>query len=116
METLGMEKTILNIIFPFLEKVGTLWLTNHVNPAQEHLVSNVIRQKIIVGIDSLPFKITKATKVCLFLPENEYHELSLLLVFYMLKKRGISAVYLGAHTPFAELGTIASEKNPESLH
>ncbi len=115
-EKAGMEKTILNVIFPFLEKVGTLWLTNHVNPAQEHLVSNIIRQKIIVGIDSLPLKIKKSSKVCLFLPENEYHELSLLLVLFMLKKQGISAVYLGAHTPFGELETVAVKKNPGYLY
>ncbi|MGH2649085.1 MAG: MerR family transcriptional regulator, partial [Ginsengibacter sp.] len=40
----GIEKIILQIIFPFLNKLGVLWLTNRVNPAQEHLVSNIIRQ------------------------------------------------------------------------
>jgi MerR family transcriptional regulator, light-induced transcriptional regulator len=46
----GIEKTILQIIFPYLEKIGILWMTNHINPAQEHLVSNIIRQKLISGI------------------------------------------------------------------
>jgi len=32
----GIEKTITNIIFSFLERVGVLWITNHINPAQEH--------------------------------------------------------------------------------
>ncbi|MEO6541085.1 MAG: MerR family transcriptional regulator, partial [Ferruginibacter sp.] len=49
----GIEKTISQIIFPFLEKIGILWLTNHINPAQEHLVSNIIRQKLIVGIQTV---------------------------------------------------------------
>src|SRR5665647_1910195 len=35
----GIEKTIQQIIYPFLDKVGNLWLTNHINPAQERLVS-----------------------------------------------------------------------------
>ena len=48
----GIEKTIRQIIFPYLEKIGILWLTNHINPAQEHLVSNIIRQKLIVGIQT----------------------------------------------------------------
>jgi len=47
----GIEKTITEIIFPFLERVGILWITNHINPAQEHLSSNIIRQKIILGIE-----------------------------------------------------------------
>src|SRR5687767_8934980 len=47
----GIDKTISQLIFPFLEKVGILWLTDHMNVAQEHLVTNVIRQKLIVGIE-----------------------------------------------------------------
>jgi hypothetical protein len=47
----GIEKTIIRIIFPFFERIGILWQTGHINPAQEHLISNIIRQKLIVGID-----------------------------------------------------------------
>ena len=49
----GIEKAIIQILFPFLERIGILWLTNHINPAQEHLVTNIIRQKLIVGIKVL---------------------------------------------------------------
>jgi len=42
----GIEKIINEIVFPFLEKIGILWLTNNINPAQEHLVTYIIRQKI----------------------------------------------------------------------
>ena len=31
----GIEKTVIHIIFPFLEKIGLLWVTGHINPAQE---------------------------------------------------------------------------------
>jgi MerR family transcriptional regulator, light-induced transcriptional regulator len=114
--TSGIEKTILQIIFPFLNKVGNLWLTNHINPAQEHLVSNVIRQKIIAGIDSLPAKTTSFSKVCLFLPEGEYHELSILFVAFLLKKKGIPCIYLGASVPFKELKTVTLIKKPDYLY
>ncbi len=116
LNTFGTEKMVLKIIFPFLEKVGALWVTNHVNPAQEHLVSNVIRQKIIVGIDSLPFKKTSSKKVCLFLPAGEYHEIALLLVAYLLKKNGIKTIYLGAHTPFTELETVIEHHKPNYIY
>jgi DNA-binding transcriptional MerR regulator len=112
----GIEKTILQIIFPFLDKVGILWLTNHINPAQERLVSNIVRQKIIVGIDSLPKKITSAATVCLFLPEGEYHELSLLYVAFLLKKKGIPVIYLGTNIPFSELKSVTSVKKPSYLY
>ncbi|MFX9042642.1 B12-binding domain-containing protein, partial [Acinetobacter baumannii] len=63
----GIESTIMHIIFPFLERIGILWQTNHINPAQEHFVTNIIRQKIIVGIDKLqPTEVLSKT-ILLFL-------------------------------------------------
>src|SRR5665213_811477 len=106
--TTDIEKTIIQIIFPFLDKVGILWLTNHLIPVQEHLISNVIRQKIIVGIDSLKQPPVTGLKICLFLPESEYHELSLLFVYFLLKKKGINVIYLGANIPMDELKTIVT--------
>ncbi len=116
LEATGMEKTVVRIILPFLEKVGALWVTNHINPAQEHLVSNVIRQKMIVGIDSLPLKKTSLKKICLFLPAGEYHEIALLLVAYLLKKKGVKIIYLGAHTPFTELEIVVQRHSPNYIY
>ncbi len=39
---------------PFLQKVGILWQSGDVYPAQEHFVSYLIRQKIIAATDKLP--------------------------------------------------------------
>ena len=54
--------------------------------------------------------------MCLFLPEGEYHELSLLFVAFLLKKKGIPVIYLGANIPFAELKTVTSAKKPDYLY
>ena len=99
----GIEKTINEIIFSFLERVGILWVTNRINPAQEHLATNVLRQKIIYGIEKLP-PITKHNKrVILFLPEAEYHEIGLLFVHFLLKLNGVYVDYLGANVPMVDL-------------
>ena len=114
--TKGIEKTITQILFHYLEKMGILWMTNHINPAQEHLVTNIIRQKLIVGIDNVesPLKINKT--VLLFLPENEYHEIGLLFMFYLLKKRGVQVIYLGANVPLSDVGFVAKLKKPDYLY
>ena len=90
----GIERTITQIIFPYLEKIGILWLTNHINPAQEHLVTNIIRQKLISGIETVKSPLKSDVKVLLFLPEGEYHELGLLFMYFLLKNRGINVIYL----------------------
>jgi DNA-binding transcriptional MerR regulator len=99
----GIEKTIIEIIFPFMERVGILWVTNHINPAQEHLATNVIRQKIILGIEKLPPVLNYSKRIVLFMPEGEYHEIGLLYVHFLLKQRGFYIDYLGANVPMVDL-------------
>lgn len=114
--TKGIEKTISQIIFPFLEKIGILWLTNHINPGQEHLVTNVIRQKLIVGIESIKTTVRINKSVLLFLPETEYHELSLLFMNYMLKNKGVTTIYLGCSIPLKDVEYLANLKKPDYIY
>lgn len=112
----GIERTITQIIFSYMEKIGVLWMTNHINPAQEHLVTNIIRQKLIVGIESIstPLKVNKT--ILLFLPEAEYHELGLLFMYYLLKSRGVNVIYLGCNVPLADVGYVVKVKKPDYLY
>ena len=112
----GIDKAITYLIFPFLDKIGILWLTNHINPAQEHLVTNIIRQKLIVGIEGAVTHISVNKLVILFLPEGEHHELGLLYTYYLLKKRGAQVLYLGADVPLRDLEFIAKLKKPDYLY
>lgn len=112
----GIEKAITLIIFPFLERIGILWVTNHINPAQEHLVSNVIRQKLISGINSTTTHLKVNKSVLLFLPEGEHHELGLLFVHYLLKSRGAKVYYVGANVPLQDIDFVVQLKNPDIIY
>lgn len=112
----GIEKAIVHILFPFLERIGILWLTSHINPAQEHLVSNIIRQKIIAGIDAAPREYKSPKTVLLFLPEGEHHEMGLLFIHYLLKARGIKVLYLGSNIPLKDVAAVVALKNPDVLY
>jgi len=111
----GFEKTITDLIYPFLKKIGLLWQTGNITPAQEHFISNLIRQKIIVAIDSLPFAPKGAEKVVLFLPEDELHEIGLLFYHYLTKKAGFKTFYLGQHLPYNDLKTICRTFQPKYI-
>jgi len=111
----GIERTITQIIFPFMQKIGVLWLTNHINPAQEHLVTNIIRQKLIVGIESVSTSLRVDKSILLFLPEGEYHEIGLLFVYYLLKSRGVTVIYLGANVPLNDVEYVVKLKKPNYL-
>lgn len=113
----GLENTIHHVVYPLLKKVGIMWCVNEVNPAQEHFVSNLVRQKILSAIDGIAFpnKTDRENTYVLFLPENEDHELGLILANYILKKAGKKVIYLGAKVPFADLKEIVRIADPGNL-
>ena len=112
----GIDRTINQVIFPFLHRIGILWLTSHIHPAQEHLVTNIIRQKLIVGIEGIvPVRQVDKT-ILLFLPEGEHHELGLLYVYYLLKNRGVKVIYLGADMPLKDIEFVCKFKRPTHLY
>ncbi len=112
----GIEKTIHQLIFPFMERIGVLWVTGHINPAQEHLVSNMIKQKLIVGTEMISPMIKLNKTGILFLPEGEFHELGLLYVQFLLKSKGIKVYYLGANVPIEDVEYVIKHKNPDFIY
>ena len=111
----GIERAITQIVFPYLEKIGILWLTNHIIPAQEHLVTNIIRQKLIVGIENIQCSVKINKKVLLFLPDGEFHELGLLFMNFLLKSRGVCSIYLGCSVPIDDVEFVVKQKSPDYI-
>lgn len=112
---LGFEDLILKVVYPFLEKIGILWQTGNITPAQEHFITNLIRQKLIVAIDQLPYPPKTSRKAILFLPENEYHEIGLLFYQYLTRKNGILTYYLGQNVPYSDVKQTAETHKPDFL-
>lgn len=113
---LGFEQTIIKIIFPFLEKIGNLWITGSIRPLHEHFISNLIRQKLIVNIHAHPKQIKPgAKKFLLFTPENEIHELALLFNYYLLRSRNHDVIYIGLNIPIHDIISVFTYSQPDYL-
>jgi len=113
---IGFEETLYFVVYPFFEKIGLLWQTGSINPAQEHFISNLIRMKLCVAIDSLPaIHKAEAKKIILFLPEWELHEIGLLTYYYIARKHGLKVYYLGQNVPFQDLISVAQTVEPDVL-
>lgn len=112
----GFERTMLEIMYPFLQKIGILWLSGNINPVQEHFISNLIRQKIIVAIDGLSVTQNEnAKKAVCFLPENELHEIGLLFYYYLIKSLKYKSYYLGQFVPLKDLQQVERSLKPDYL-
>ena len=112
-ESLGFELMMMQIIFPFLDKLYMLWLTGSINSAHENFISNLIRQKIIVSIDKLKPRIKEKKTFMLYLPEGEQHELSLLFMYYLLRSRSFKVIYLGQNITLQDIGYTYLHHRPD---
>ena len=102
----GIDDTFENLLNKFLHKVGILWQIGVINPAQEHFITQLIRQKFILAIDAKHEIRENAKSFLLFLPENEYHELGLLYLNLLIRKAGHKVFYLGQNVPVRNLKSI----------
>jgi MerR family transcriptional regulator, light-induced transcriptional regulator len=113
----GFEDAVLRVLYPFFVRVGILWQTGSVNPAQEHFISNLVKQKFFAAIDALNTN-EKATagRFVFFLPEGELHELGLLFACYLAKKRGFRAIYMGQSMPFENLKDVLVNQQVDYMY
>ena len=113
---LGFEDAILHVAYPLLQRIGMSWQAGSINPAQEHLVSHLLRQKMLAATDALPPIVPVPERGwVLFLPEGELHELALLFMNYALRRRGHHTLYLGQHQPLDGLATVCDVYRPYAL-
>jgi DNA-binding transcriptional MerR regulator len=111
----GFLKTITEMIYPFLQYVGVLWNTNKAMIAQEHFVSNLIRQKIVTAIERLSIPQKSAPSIVFFLLEGEDHEIGLLLANFIAKERGWLTYYLGQGVPVSNIKKVVDLVEPQML-
>jgi MerR family transcriptional regulator, light-induced transcriptional regulator len=105
----GILNTYKYVMYPLLVRLGLMWCQESLCPSQEHFLSSVFRQKLYTAIDSCPPPKQGSQKWLLFLPEDEDHEIGLLLANYLLRTAGKQVIYLGAKVPlFALKNTIVS--------
>lgn len=104
---IGFEKLVTEVCYPYLYRVGMLWDTSKIIPAQEHFSSYIIQNRVISETEKLSLTQNGDPEIVLFCPENEFHELPLLFINYQLRKNGWRVLYLGANSKLEDLEEVA---------
>lgn len=111
---MGLTKTMDQVLFPFMKRIGMLWQIGAIDPAHEHFAANLIRDRLIVEIDKVEKVSNKhAKRFLLFLPEAELHETGLLFARYLLKNCGHETLYLGQEIPYSDLKKVIESYKPD---
>lgn len=111
----GLERTMIEVIYPLLDKLGLMWISGSINGAHERFVRSFIRQKTIANIDKLESDADKETFL-IYLPENEEQELSLLFAQFLIKERGFNVINLGLHTPLKDISDACRQIQPDYIY
>lgn len=108
-ESLIKEKSFIEMFYqdfiPLLSEIGMLWQTDTITPAHEHFLTSLIRQKILINTEIIQSQNQEKTdKVfVLYLPDNEVHELGLMIINYQIIAKGHKSIFLGQSVPLDSL-------------
>jgi MerR family transcriptional regulator, light-induced transcriptional regulator len=94
---------VFAVMLPLLRELGQRWESGLLSPAQEHVVSAIVRSVLgnllrAIGRSDGTSKIVFAT------PSGERHELALLCAAILAASAGYGVIYLGPDLPAADIG------------
>lgn len=113
---IGLERCIIEVFYPFLQRIGLLWMTNNVIPAQEHFTTHIIRKKIIIATDGLIKADSSKPAMLVFAPAGEFHEIPLLAANYFLRKYHNRTIYFGVNVQLESLEYYLQYQPANSLY
>lgn len=96
------RELVFAVILPLLQEVGQRWEAGRLRPAQEHLVSAVVRS-VLGGLLRTTARPSALPRIVFATPTGERHELGLLCAALLAASAGYGVVYLGPDLPAADI-------------
>ena len=111
---LAPRELVYQVVLPLMREVGIRWHNGAFVIAQEHLVSQILRN--LMGGMMRSFRPSgAAVKVVLATPAGEPHEFGILCAAMLLSIAGIEPVYLGSNLPAGEIAAAAKRVSAKAV-
>lgn len=105
---------IFSVVLPVLRDIGRRWQEGAITPAQEHLVSGIVRG-ILSGLMRVMPKPPRAARIVFATPAQERHELGLLCGALLAATAGYAVIYLGPDLPAGDIAKAAAKADAKAL-
>ena len=106
-----LENVLVEVIAPSLAEIGEAWRNGRINVATEHLASAFVRQRLtmwlVTGPPAHPIR-----PIVLACAPNEWHEIGLLMLGVLLRRRRWPVAYLGQSVPLPDLAKFVRDIRP----
>lgn len=113
--SLGWARALDDVLLPALGKVGRAWGEDQIPSANEHFVTELVRQCIDHATLETPPAEAGCPSLLLACPEDERHEVGLLGLALLVRERGIRVYYLGADVPQFDLVAAILAVQPDGV-
>ena len=99
---LPADELIFSVVLPMLREVGARWESGTMRPAQEHLVSAIVRSVLGGLLRTMP-RPANGPRLLFATPSGERHELGLLCGAVLAAAAGARVLYLGPDLPATDI-------------
>jgi DNA-binding transcriptional MerR regulator len=106
------ELVCTQVIQKGLAAIGKGWYTGKVSVQQEHFASALATRHLNKLMESTPIP-HDSDRILLICPPEEAHELVLLMLSFLLRRRGWNTTFLGANTPLEKLDSVIHSTMPK---
>ena len=111
---LPTRELVFSVMLPLLRELGDRWEAGTLSPAQEHLVSSIVRTALGGLLRSIGTR-DGSPRVVFATPAGERHELCLLCAAVLAASDGYGVLYLGPDLPAADIAHAAKTSNARSI-
>ncbi len=105
------EVVCMDLLREGIAQIGRGWYEGRVTVQQEHFSSALAMRRIEALLLAAPPP-TRPDRILVACPPEEEHTFGLLLLTYLLRRRGWEVLYLGADVPIVQLGEVISTAQP----
>jgi len=104
--TLSTEAVLLKVFQPVLTEIGLRWERGETTVAHEHQASAFLRARLGQMLEAAGENDLGPPVVAACGP-GEHHEIGLMVLAVLLRRRGVQVHYLGSNTPLADIAVYA---------
>lgn len=112
--TASPETLITDVIAPVLSNIGHAWENDKISVAVEHLATNFLRHRLMLWMISSP-PTRSGSPIVMACAPGEWHEMGLLILATLLRRRRWPIAYLGQSMPLYDLSHFVKEIRPEII-
>jgi DNA-binding transcriptional MerR regulator len=106
------EVVCLELLQKGVAEIGEAWYKNRMTVQQEHFATELAIRQVEALIMAAPAP-TRSGRILIGAPPEEEHIFSLLLLSFLLRRRGWDIRYLGANVPMERLETTMTAVGPQ---